>query len=54
MNTIAQQISDTLKRPAPNHEATIPTVNAKNPDTVLCVALKIAGKVITANVAYGT
>lgn len=53
-NTIAQQERDTVKRLAPSHAVMIPIIKANAPDMGLCVALRIAGKVITANVTYGT
>ena len=48
MNTIAQQ------RLLPHHAAMIPMTSASAADTVLFVAERIAGNVITANVTYGT
>ena len=54
INTMMQQESDTLKRLAPIHATMTPTIKANAPDMGLWVASKIAGKVITANVTYGT
>ena len=54
MNTIAQQITATDRRLLPHHAAMIPMTSANAADTVLCVAERIAGNVITANVTYGT
>ena len=53
MNTIAQQIA-TDRRLLPHHAAMIPMTSASAADTVLFVAERIAGNVITANVTYGT
>lgn len=54
MNTIAQQITATDRRLLPHHAAMIPMTSASVADTVLFVAERIAGNVITANVTYGT
>ena len=54
MNTIAQQITATDRRLLPHHAAMIPMTSASSADTVLFVAERIAGNVITANVTYGT
>lgn len=54
MNTIAQQITATDRRLLPHHAAMIPMTSASPADTVLFVAERIAGNVITANVTYGT
>lgn len=54
MNTIAQQITATDRRLLPHHAAMIPMTSASAADTVLFVAERIAGNVITANVTYGT
>ena len=49
-----EQITETLKSPALNHAAIIPIMKAMIPTIGLCVAWKIAGKVITESVTYGT
>ena len=54
MNTIAQQITATVWRLLPHHAAMIPMTSASAAVTVLFVAERIAGNVITANVTYGT
>ena len=54
MNTIAQQITATDRRLLPHHAAMIPMTSASAAYTVLFVAERIAGNVITANVTYGT
>ena len=38
----------------PFHAASTPTISARIPATGICGAVVIAGKVITANVTYGT
>ncbi len=53
-NTTAQQITATDRRLLPHHAAMIPMTSARAADTVLFVAERIAGNVITANVTYGT
>lgn len=53
-NTSKQQITDTLNSPASNQAATRPAAKAIAPAIGLCVALIIAGKVITESVTYGT
>ena len=53
-NTTIQQTTDTWNRLAPNHAATIPITSAIAPEIGELVVSMIAGKVITANVTYGT
>ena len=53
-SVIAQQITATDRRLLPHHAAMIPMTSASAADTVLFVAERIAGNVITANVTYGT
>ena len=54
IKTVKQQIIDTGNSPKPTHEETIPANSASNPITVEPVIFKIAGKVITDKVTYGT
>lgn len=44
--TTPQQETATLNRSPPSHAVTVPTASASQPETVLCVAVTIAGKVI--------
>lgn len=44
----------TGKSPNPRHAATIPNISAANPVTGDTVVSKMAGKVITESVTYGT
>ena len=53
-NTTPQHATAVLNKSAPNQAAKMPTTKAAAPDTGLCVAVTIAGKVITDRVTYGT
>ena len=46
-NTAPQQTTAVLNKSAPNQAASMPITNAAAPDTGLCVAFTIAGKVMT-------
>lgn len=46
--------TDTCNRLFPNHASAVATIRAAHADQTLPVADRIAGKVITASVTYGT
>ncbi len=54
ISTAAQQHAATVKSLAPSQARTMPIIRAAIPAIGLCVALTIAGNVITAKVTYGT
>ena len=54
INTTAQEHTATPKRLTPKYAKSTPETSANAPDHILFVASKIAGKVITASVTYGT
>ena len=52
--TVTELSTATVKRPLPKYARSIATTSAARADIGVCVALSIAGKVITAKVTYGT
>lgn len=53
-NTTMHAHTDTCSRLFPNHASAVATIRAAHADQTLPVADRIAGKVITASVTYGT